>query len=1025
MADRLAENGAIQYALANPEDGSKRSALSGYIMAALNDWLKNPFPPLSRLAAPGRLRGQFFDSGVAPLAMDFANGQYASGSAGNMSMKSFDDIVNFSRTSNATVTRSDGTIGYAPHNLLTFSEQFDNSFWVKDNTTVTANTTTAPNETSTADTVIENTANGLHRVYSANVTGLIPNTYTFSCYVKANGRTWVALQIGGSTYFNLTGEGSVGSSTAGSSGTITHIGDGWYRCTTTRTLTGTVVGAEVYLATGNSTAVYTGNGTSGVYIWGAQLEVGASPTTYNPTTVKNLLGFSEAFENAAWTKSNSFVQTNLLTFSEAFDNAAWSKLNSTISANDTIAPNSYQTADTYNEGTANNAHGLKSSFVPVANTTYTFSVYAKYVNRQYISLSVSAASTGLAYASAIFDIQNGVVGTTGAVGTGYAVVSSSITSVGNGWYRCIATLTQGSLGASYQAYIGTSDDGSIGNFGLDSYQGTSATVLFWGAQLVQGSVAGDYRRTDAATLPVFYPNHNGVVCAEKLVENTANNVHEINFANISSLTGLSLPVTISVYAKAGERNFARLALNDQLTGTSYAIFNLTTGASSTTSAGSWANLSASSENVGNGWWRLRFTATKGTANCVSFIGAASAINTFFYTGDGTSGIYIFGAQLSDSASLDPYVLNAGAAPASAAYYGPRFDYDPVTLEAKGLLIEEQRSNLLLRSEDFTTSWTLNSATITANTVISPDGTQNADKIVEAATISYHGAFQSVTTSGVLTFSAYFKAAERNYAMLFFDSVGAGRAIFDLVNGTVDSILTGTRVSSANISPVGNGWYRCSITSVSLASSSYFPAVCASNGTASYLGDITKGVYVWGAQLEVGAFPTSYIPTAASAVTRTADVAEIRGSNFYSWYNQNEGTLYADSNTFSSSIATIVASANDNTSNNRIQIGRTNTSNRALRVFVTSNGIEEVSNLGAGTTSVSQFGKVIFGYKVNDFRGAALGTLSAADTLGITPIVNRLEIGFVFSQGSSFNGHIKQINYYNLRLSDSTLQGLTA
>ncbi|RPJ56983.1 MAG: hypothetical protein EHM12_09685, partial [Dehalococcoidia bacterium] len=187
MADRLAENGAIQYALANPEAGSKRAALSGYIMGALNDWLRNPFPPLSRLAAPGRLRGKFFDSGVAPLAMDFTSGQYASGSAGTMSMKSFSDIVTFSRTSNATITKSDGTIGYAPHNLLTFSEQFDNAVWAKANVTVTANSTTAPNNTITADKIVEVAGAATPRIISTNAVTLVP--YTISIYAKAAERT--------------------------------------------------------------------------------------------------------------------------------------------------------------------------------------------------------------------------------------------------------------------------------------------------------------------------------------------------------------------------------------------------------------------------------------------------------------------------------------------------------------------------------------------------------------------------------------------------------------------------------------------------------------------------------------------------------------------------------------------------------------------------------------------------------------------------------------------------------------------
>ena len=114
----------------------------------------------------------------------------------------------------------------------------------------------------------------------------------------------------------------------------------------------------------------------------------------------------------------------------------------------------------------------------------------------------------------------------------------------------------------------------------------------------------------------------------------------------------------------------------------------------------------------------------------------SADGVTSFTGDDTSGIYLWGAQLSDSASLDAYVPNNGAAPTAAAYYGPRLDYDPVTLQPKGFLVEEARTNLLLRSEEFdNANWTKSRATVTANAATAPDGTSNADKLVEDSTAS--------------------------------------------------------------------------------------------------------------------------------------------------------------------------------------------------------------------------------------------------------------------------------------------------
>ena len=158
MADRIAELGALQDAVTNTETNPKRLGLAGYIRGLFLDWSRNPSNPLSRLTARGRYYGYFWDNGIMPLSLDFANQNYVSQNGGLQS-RSFSDIITFSRTSNATVTKSDGTIGYAPHNLLTFSEQFDNAAWTKTTTTVTANAIASPIGTTTGDTLTASGAN--------------------------------------------------------------------------------------------------------------------------------------------------------------------------------------------------------------------------------------------------------------------------------------------------------------------------------------------------------------------------------------------------------------------------------------------------------------------------------------------------------------------------------------------------------------------------------------------------------------------------------------------------------------------------------------------------------------------------------------------------------------------------------------------------------------------------------------------------------------------------------------------------
>ena len=222
---------------------------------------------------------------------------------------------------------------------------------------------------------------------------------------------------------------------------------------------------------------------------------------------------------------------------------------------------------------------------------------------------------------------------------------------------------------------------------------------------------------------------------------------------------------------------------------------------------------------------------------------------------------------------------------------PRFDYDPVTGECKGLLIEESRSNSLLYSADTSNAaWGGKSTVIIGSTITAPDGTNTAYKVIENTSNVIHNTNQSVgTISGTYTVSCFVKAGERyrGYIQIF----GAGgnvRAAFNLKTGTI------TGGSGTNtITPYPNGWYRVTSTGTfTSATAACYLVIYNDNGVGTYTGDGSSGLYFWGAQVEAGAFPTSYIPTTASTVTRTADLASITGTNFSSWYNSSEGTLYA-------------------------------------------------------------------------------------------------------------------------------------
>ena len=362
---------------------------------------------------------------------------------------------------------------------------------------------------------------------------------------------------------------------------------------------------------------------------------------------------------------------------------------------------------------------------------------------------------------------------------------------------------------------------------------------------------------------------------------------------------------------------------------------------------------------------------------------------------------------------------------------PRFDYDPVTGECKGLLIEESRTNLLVRSEDFTTTWTIFSNTsIQSNVIVAPDGTTTADKLVENSASGNKEVTQgSITfTSGTsLTFSCFVKAAERTLFRFGFTTgffASATNAFFNLSNGTVSLIQGG--VTSASIIPYPNGWYRCvaTVLPTSSGSGNVYITLVRSGTTSNYFGDGTSGLYLWGAQLEAGAFPTSYIPTTASTVPRSVDNAQMTGTNFSSWFNSTEGTIY----TQAKSIATISGATRrflefvNGSGTERYLLGYNTTSN--ARFLVTALGVNQADI--SVTASPSNGVKMCVSYATNNFSSAVNGTLGTRDVAGL--VSNPIKITFgsdpFLTANTILSGTISRLTYYPRALKPNQLQYLT-
>lgn len=536
-------------------------------------------------------------------------------------------------------------------------------------------------------------------------------------------------------------------------------------------------------------------------------------------------------------------------------------------------------------------------------------------------------------------------------------------------------------------------------------------------------------KTNATVNSNVIVSPDGATSSDKLVEDTTANAHTIGQA-YSFVAGTTY--VTSVYAKLDESN-RRIQIvfpSVAFTTTGRACFNLTTGIVTTSASVS----SASLVNVGNGWYRCTATATATTTvsgNLRLTLANSDSANLAAteYTGDGTSGVFIWGAQLNTG------ILSSYSPTVATSSFGPRFDYDGATLAPKGLLIEEQRTNLLTYSDQFdNVAWTKTRATITANAVTSPDGTVNADKLIEDTSAGTHSARNAtsvtITSGTTLTATVYAKAAESaSICVGIGDGAGINisRATFNLSTQAITFITT----AAANVStpiplitPVGNGWFRCSVTAtvsnVTTAQAWYFRV--SSGGGISYTGDGVSGIYIWGAQLETGTFPTSYIPTVASQVTRIADSAVMTGTNFSSWYNAVEGTLYSVASTLDVTAARIGVAITDGTNNNRIQNGY----GTAPLAFVSASGTSQMSQGFGSITPVNNvFSKVSLAYKLNNGNAAVNNTLGTLNTSLTVPVVDRLQLGNLsVGTGSNLNGNIRKIAYYPIRLSDSELREIT-
>jgi len=439
------------------------------------------------------------------------------------------------------------------------------------------------------------------------------------------------------------------------------------------------------------------------------------------------------------------------------------------------------------------------------------------------------------------------------------------------------------------------------------------------------------------------------------------------------------------------------------------------------------NANPNSINITTEWQRYTFTFNSS--------GGGMGIQFDNYYGVSPSqeakDFYIWGAQFVEGSTAKDYQKT------ETRLNIPRLDYSNGTCPS--LLVEPQRTNLLTWSSSFDNgAWSKENATSIGNISTSPSGIFDADTITDNSTLSRHIIYQSF--SGDLsisrTFSTYAKQNTLRYLALGVTNGGdldAYTAIFDLQTGTAtDTNTTGSATISASIEDAGNGWYRCSVTgTMTSGTANYFPIIGTSdrpdftgvlinNNFPSYSGT-GKDLLIWGAQLEVGSYPTSYIPTQGASVTRNADVISKTGIS--SLIGQTEGTLFVDfyrPNQSSDFFCMIANSVGSGAYTNSIYFYQV-----ANNVIVCESFIGGALQFGFSTSALSNGRhKLAIAYKQNDFAFYIDGQLIGVDTSGNIPTLSTFTINGA-DIGNLSNGGVNASALWKTRLTNTQLAQLTS
>ena len=882
--------------------------------------------------------------------------------------------------------------------------------------TNTASTEVNPQGAASCRRLLSNAGSGDgHRLKNIGGTTTSANNIIVSAFVKKDTHRYVYIGWGGTTNSftalfdiepsfagdRLLGQGGIGTHTNIDAG-YENYANGWVRIFASGT-TSASDGFTLGLSPNASTYIinnWSASGTEAVFVHGAQYEDNATfLTSYIPTSGATKTRTPDIAEITG----ADFAKTNLLQYSERLDE--WDSFggDTLVTPNVIAAPDGTITADLVTTKAHSTLGGdlVYQIITTQANADYVASVYVK--------------SAGSAAVARFFINDN--------LAANRQLVDVNLT---NEWQRVFLPVYNSSNTTTYIHLKAGDNDGSVKSF------------YAWGVQLEEGSVLTEYtpsietfvRRASPATyvddatgfirttpVNLFLNSEtfdnaywgkddvtvtanaatapDGSLTAEEVTPNQTSNKHRVK----RTLT-LSTDVVASFHVKSNGTNFVVLKSNVGDLATEFDIVNGVV----TRSAPNGGLLNPQIVPAGDGWYRISGGNSSSANWLLSLSDGTTFINQFgdlSYLPGAGEGIYLWGAQLEEGTTVSPYIETTSTISGAARY------------ENGELILEEERTNLLTRSEAFE-NWSKNRVTVSSNTVISPAGDQTADTVIENTENNTHLVKRTVGVESGKTYTAsvFVKPAGRSRLKFGFTS-----ANFPFPTRGLFNLDAGTAFQSYNtITNFGNGWYRLTVTNTAngTGSAQINIDLANDNGATIYTGDGTSGLHVWGAQVEEGAYVSSYIAndTNSSGVIRAADVST-SALGVDSWYNQTEGAVFIDGSGEGSRLVGL----NDGTDSNRHELFNAPTN---ISVFQKNNGVNEVNMF-----RVKDSTKASFAYALNDYGLSVGGSSVVTDTSATPPTVDQMSIGNWYNNTGQLNGHIKRLSYFPTRLPDATLQSITS